>query len=100
MPSGARRLMQCELDSQLRGWRHAYFAAAKCRQTTDVLADRFENFVWIKVELAHDRREQIPFDLHEREEKMFRRQNCMTAAFCLFGRAVDDATRGLGNLRW
>ena len=99
VPSCSRCLMKRELDCEFRRRRDTQFARAERRQPADVFAYRFEDFVRIKVELAHNRCEEIPFHLHEREEKMFRRQHRVSAPLGLFGRTVDNSTCCVGDFR-
>ena len=52
----------------------------------------------IELDVAHDGREHVPFDLREGEEEVFVGQQRVLAPAGLFDGAVDDALRSFANL--
>jgi hypothetical protein len=97
LPPGAARVVQRQLEYQLRGGRHTQFAAAERRHHVEVLLHRLHDAVRIEFDVAHHLGEHVPLDLRERQEDMLIRQQRMLASTRFFGRAIDDPLRGVPN---
>ena len=90
--------MQRQLEHQLGRRRDPQLAAGERRHHVQVFFDGLKNRVRIQLDVAHHLREHVPFDLREREKKVFVGQQRVLAAARFLDRAVDDALRGFANL--
>ena len=64
-----------------------------------MLLNRLKNGVWVQVNIVHQFREHVPFDLGERQEQMLVRQERVLAAAGFLDRPIDDALRDLYSAR-
>ena len=90
--------MQREPEDQLRLRRHFRFAAGHASHAAQAVLDGAEDLVRIEIAVAHDLREEIPFDLRKRDEQMFVREKGVFAPARGFDGAVDDALGAVTNL--
>src|SRR5262245_32934918 len=98
LPAGAAGVMQSELEDELRRRRNAKVAPSERRHQVQMFFDRLKNGVRVQLDVAHDLREHVPFNLSERQKNMFVREQRMLPAASLLDRAIDDALGRFTNL--
>ena len=88
---GARRVVMCELEHQLRRRRHAQVAAVDARLAGQLRFGGVQDGVGIEVEVAHHLREQVPFRLGEGDQQVLVADDGVLAAAGLLDGAFRQA---------
>jgi hypothetical protein len=65
-----------------------------------VFLDCLQDGVRVQLDVPHDLRERVPFDLSERKEHVLVGQHGMLAPPCFLNRAIDDSLGAFANLAW
>ena len=98
LPAGTAGMMQRQLEDELRRRRDAQLASRKRRHHVKVLFDGLQNRMRIQLDVPHDFRKHVPFNLCERQKDVFVGQERMFTAPGFLDGAVDDALGGFAYL--
>jgi len=91
LPAGAARMVERQLEQELRRRRDARLAVREGRHQPQVLLQRLEDFVRVEVQVAHDLGKHVPFHLGERQEDVLVGQQPVLAAPGFLDRAVHHS---------